>query len=88
MRLVLHIDMNNDAFREDTGPEVARILRELARTVEHRSLDNEDCGILLDTNEVRTGVWEVIEGPTCPVCDAPLTHVGAPCPNRWLSAHH
>lgn len=27
------------------------------------------------------------EGPTCPVCDAPLGWVGATCPNARLSAH-
>jgi hypothetical protein len=27
------------------------------------------------------------EPPTCPVCDAPLTHVGATCPDARLSAH-
>ena len=88
MRFVLSMDMDNDAFREDSGPEVARILRKLAATVEHRSLDTDDDGILLDGNGNRAGTWEVIEGPTCPLCDAPLTHEGASCPNQWLSAHH
>jgi len=87
MRFVLSMDMENDAFREDTGPEVARILRNLARTVEHRSLDTDDDGILLDLNGNRAGMWEVIEGPTCTVCDAPLSHEGATCPNQRLSAH-
>jgi len=35
--------------------------------------------------------WHEVEHenslPTCPVCDAPLTHVGATCPDARLSAH-
>lgn len=29
----------------------------------------------------------LVQPPTCPVCDAPLTHVGATCPDARLSAH-
>ena len=31
--------------------------------------------------------WKPYEPPTCPECDAPLSHEGATCPNQRLSAH-
>lgn len=88
MRFFLGFDMDNDAFREDTGPEVARILRDVAAQVEHWSLESGDLRPVRDSNGNTVGEWEVREGPTCPLCDAPLTHEGAECPNQRLSAHH
>lgn len=87
MRFALSMDMDNDAFREDTGPEVARILRDVASTVEHWNLEPGDSRFAYDSNGNKVGEWEVTEGPTCPLCDAPLTHEGAPCPNARLAAH-
>ena len=86
MRFVLHVNMDSDNFREDTGPEVARSLRLVAEQIEHWTLDVGDLRLVRDSTGHVVGEWEV-EGPTCPLCDAPLPYKGALCPNARLSAH-
>jgi hypothetical protein len=59
MRFQLSISMDNDAFREDTGPETARIMRALAERVEHSTLTAGDSGTVRDTNGNTVGQWSV-----------------------------
>ena len=88
MKFVLSFDMDNDAFREDTGPEVARILRDVARTVEHWSLTPGDSRFAYDTNGNKVGEWTVEgEDEPCTICGTTLNPNGT-CPLQWRSNHH
>jgi len=60
MRFMVSFDMDNDAFREDTGPEVARILRDVARTVEHYTLEPDDGALIRDSNGNTVGRYDVL----------------------------
>lgn len=56
MSTVLHVNVNsgNDAFSEDAGAEVARILHKLA---DHIADSRDGSGTLLDFNGNRVGHW-------------------------------
>lgn len=65
MAFTLHVDTGNAAFYNMTGevhlpgPELARILRKLAETLEHGT--HEQDGLLRDVNGNRVGSWEITE---------------------------
>lgn len=87
MRLVLSMTLDDNASSDSTV--AGDILYRLGETVTELTVLSPGMAYdLVDRNGNAVGTWEVIEGPTCPLCDAPLTHEGASCPNQWLSAHH
>lgn len=53
----LEVSTDNDAFAGGAGPEVARILRDLADKVEEHSAGGE--GLLRDYNGARVGSWRL-----------------------------
>ena len=61
MRLKLSIRMDNAAFGEMSGSEVARILRKLAADYEGRDLLHGETSTLRDVNGNTVGVAQVIK---------------------------
>ena len=59
MKLKIEITMDNAAFENDTGDEVARILSKLAARLADGPLDNEFKIGLLDYNGNRVGEVKV-----------------------------
>jgi len=58
-RLLIQIETSNAAFDDDPGMEIARILRELADTMESRSSWFPQTMILRDVNGNKVGAAEV-----------------------------
>lgn len=52
MRYFIEIDTDNAAFEDATGPEVARILREIAERVEGYSFDEQNAGVRFPVRDV------------------------------------
>lgn len=60
MKITITINTDNAAFEDESGSEVARILRELCNEIEGRDiLGNDDGTNLRDINGNRVGVMEV-----------------------------
>lgn len=57
----LSIRMNNSAFENVNGQELARILRALADKIEEDNLDNGDTISLHDINGNRVGTAETLD---------------------------
>lgn len=68
MRFELHIGTDNAAFEDGPGPEIARILRELADLVED-DLPPDHVVRLRDVNGNRVGFAVLVSDP--PVIDSP-----------------
>ena len=60
MKIVIEIRMNNSAFENENGNELARILNGLASRVDEKTLQEGDGKLLFDINGNRVGHWEVI----------------------------
>lgn len=58
MKFAIAIDMDNAAFEDANGAEVARILEDAARAV-YGSLNVGDTGPLRDVNGNKVGTWSV-----------------------------
>jgi hypothetical protein len=62
MTFHINIEMDNAAFGEgDNGYEVARILNEIAKSVNGVNLYDGDGGQVRDINGNKVGAWEVVE---------------------------
>ena len=65
MQFSLVIDLENDAFREDPGSEIGRIMNRLgSRLVDHPDLTSTESthqGTVHDKNGNRVGVWKIEE---------------------------
>jgi hypothetical protein len=61
MTLTITIKMDNAAFSEDNGAEVARILAKFAREVESHTLEPDDSYKLRDINGNTVGTVSVSE---------------------------
>lgn len=61
MKLTITIKMNNEAFGDDPGTEVARILRKLSMTTEQERVFIGDSWRLIDINGNIVGKAEVTE---------------------------
>ena len=60
MEMTITIKMDNDAFSgEDSGNEIARILRELATDFEESTVDTNTHGFTFDINGNRVGTYFV-----------------------------
>lgn len=59
MKLVITIEMDNAAFEDANGFEVARILTKLAREVKDHQLETNDTYGLMDDNGNTVGKAEV-----------------------------
>ena len=61
MKFTLQINLDNDAFKEDSSYEVARILKRLGdRLIDFPELtSHQHPGSLHDKNGNRVGFWEV-----------------------------
>lgn len=60
MPLRLHIETDNAAFSDDDGgPELARILRDLARKISDAAAGYDDSGPVIDSNGNKVGRWSV-----------------------------
>lgn len=55
--LKIEFATDNAAFTEDSGPECARILREIARDVEHGVTE----GTCIDINGNKVGEWSLVQ---------------------------
>ncbi len=66
MQFTLSIDLENDAFQEAPGFEIARIMNRLgSRLVDHPDLTSTGAthqGSVHDKNGNRVGLWSVEEG--------------------------
>ena len=67
MAFTLKIDTDNAAFYDDSdgndfdpGPELARLLRNLADTLDSPEV-HDDSGTVRDINGNRVGTWEITE---------------------------
>ena len=61
MRFVLEITMDNDAFTDNAGGEVSRILRGLVTKLEYTHLEVDECKQLIDYNGNKVGSWTITE---------------------------
>ena len=61
MKFTLQMNLDNDAFKENSAYEVARILNRLGtRLIDHPDLTTQSSpGSLHDKNGNRVGFWEV-----------------------------
>jgi len=64
MEIKINIKMDNAAFEDSNGIELARILRRLADRVDETERKDGDGEYLFDKNGNRVGHWEVTEDTT------------------------
>ena len=57
-KLTMEINMDNAAFEDCNGTEVARMLRDMAQTMDGCDLLREH-GLLFDINGNKVGFWKV-----------------------------
>lgn len=58
MTFTLKIETGNAAFEENSGQEIARILRELASHIDERDVLPNEGSALFDYNGNRVGRWD------------------------------
>jgi hypothetical protein len=61
VKATITIDMDNAAFEDAPGSELARILRRLAKAVDGHDFDPRDSGKLYDINGNTVGSFTVSE---------------------------
>ena len=61
MKATINIVMDNAAFAEDAGGELARILRDIATVVAVGGVDADDTLILHDSNGNGVGTYKIEE---------------------------
>ena len=61
VKLKIEIEMDNAAFEDGNGYEVARILNQLREDIDTPDLYEGDGGTLRDINGNKVGFWKVTE---------------------------